>query len=316
MAAAPTLASLMLAGWTLLGDVCPVEGCHTPLVRSRDGKTHLCAKCNRDTRTDARGAPALATRQAEERAAREAAMPRLAPPPPGVAKRENAAEAIAQKMLRGWALLDRHCPREECGHCPLVRNREKTVVYCCGCDMPVVAESAVPAVGPAAVAEEPAIEEPVPEAEPERAQRPPARVGGASRRARRLAREEEDEEEEEEEEEEDNVTEAKGRRSVVGVDAFAYAPLPAEEGLAATAAAPASVEIPAQQQLAHAGYDAQLARAVAGHASRATHTLVKKLMHVRALLESESDVERIGKLAATLAEVARALQATKTLSSQ
>merc|ERR1739841_392488 len=34
----------MLQGWTMLGDACPVAGCNTPLVRSRQGEV-WCARC-------------------------------------------------------------------------------------------------------------------------------------------------------------------------------------------------------------------------------------------------------------------------------
>lgn len=36
------LANLLLLGWTMLADTCPVETCKCPLMRSLDGKKYCC----------------------------------------------------------------------------------------------------------------------------------------------------------------------------------------------------------------------------------------------------------------------------------
>ena len=36
------LADLLLLGWTMLADTCPVDSCRCPLMRSLDGKKYCC----------------------------------------------------------------------------------------------------------------------------------------------------------------------------------------------------------------------------------------------------------------------------------
>ena len=62
------------------------------------------------------------------------------------------------------------------------------------------------------------------------------------------------------------------------------------------------------------GYEEKLGQSIKAYATRSAYTLVKKLEVVRAALEEETDVERMGKLAASLAEVARAIQCARAIS--
>ncbi|GHP09087.1 hypothetical protein PPROV_000782400 [Pycnococcus provasolii] len=334
-----SLASLMLGGWTLLGDVCPVPACHTPLVRSRDASKYLCAKCNRDTRecvatsnvagpsapSPHKSVSAETTREREETTV--SVVPRLAPPPQHVqAKlaRESSAELIAAKMLQGWALIDEHCPMDSCGYCPLVRSRDKTTKFCCGCDMPVVTEHTVPA-----------LPVPVPGTiDLRKANTLSASATSAAPPTTQKTRQLEQKKDEFEDDNEDDVDYDEQERQwdmarSKFYDSLAsrqyYQPLPADELHAGMDSVPSAAATPPRPTVTEAatapgkqqqqqGYEEKLGQSIKAYATRSAYTLVKKLEVVRAALEEETDVERMGKLAASLAEVARAIQCARAIS--
>ena len=160
----------MLQGWTMLGDACPVAGCNTPLVRSRQGEV-WCARCGAAVvkEGDAMAVPSSPPSTTEvaqkaraawaEAAARDdddeheetASSPRARPgwaveaaeadgedvvitqrKPRDAKARDAASAAIGQKLLSGWTLLD-----EACGRCtvgvPLMRDTNQRK-FCVACD--------------------------------------------------------------------------------------------------------------------------------------------------------------------------------------
>ena len=162
----------MLQGWTMLGDACPVAGCNTPLVRSRQGEV-WCARCGAavvkegdamsvpssppsttEVAQKARAAWAEAAARSSDDDAEDAATassPRARPgwaveaaeadgedvvitqrKPRDAKARDAASAAIGQKLLSGWTLLD-----EACGRCtvgvPLMRDTNQRK-FCVACD--------------------------------------------------------------------------------------------------------------------------------------------------------------------------------------
>ena len=162
----------MLQGWTMLGDACPVAGCNTPLVRSRQGEV-WCARCGAavvkegdamsvpssppsttEVAQKARAAWAEAAARSDDDDAEDAATassPRARPgwaveaaeadgedvvitqrKPRDAKARDAASAAIGQKLLSGWTLLD-----EACGRCtvgvPLMRDTNQKK-FCVACD--------------------------------------------------------------------------------------------------------------------------------------------------------------------------------------
>lgn len=69
----------------------------------------------------------------------------------GASQPVDSSQAIADKMLEGWALLAEHCP--QCST-PLVRSRDGRI-YCVSCQLYAVRESDLSAAGQAAPAEQP-----------------------------------------------------------------------------------------------------------------------------------------------------------------
>ena len=154
-------------GWTMLGDACPVAGCNTPLVRSRQGEV-WCARCGAAVvkegdamsvpssppsttevaqKARAAWAEAAARDDDEEEDAATASSPRARAgwaveaaeadgedvevantrKPRDAKARDAASAAIGQKLLSGWTLLD-----EACGRCtdyvPLMRDTNQREV--------------------------------------------------------------------------------------------------------------------------------------------------------------------------------------------
>eukprot|EP00470_Lotharella_oceanica_P003939 CAMPEP_0170172642 /NCGR_PEP_ID=MMETSP0040_2-20121228/5894_1 /TAXON_ID=641309 /ORGANISM="Lotharella oceanica, Strain CCMP622" /LENGTH=312 /DNA_ID=CAMNT_0010413413 /DNA_START=59 /DNA_END=997 /DNA_ORIENTATION=- len=157
------LGDYMLKGYTLLNLHCPL--CNCPLLQKKPEPLMKCISCNRDVitqteydRQQATGvAPPVYDPSSEPK--ENGSGPREnGPESNGVGaeeevgddedddvpfwrkrtsadiereKRENEqADRMGEKMLQGWAMLDRHCGK--CS-CPLMRHRDGTL-YCAGCN--------------------------------------------------------------------------------------------------------------------------------------------------------------------------------------
>jgi uncharacterized Zn finger protein (UPF0148 family) len=95
-------------------ELCKVEGCSYPLMRSKDGSISFCTKHD-----ELPNAPNASAKKPEQKPQSRT------PSVPVVAdefqirreRREQSSKAsqlIGQKMLQRWALLNEQCPSESC----------------------------------------------------------------------------------------------------------------------------------------------------------------------------------------------------------
>ncbi|KAJ2778719.1 hypothetical protein H4R18_004435 [Coemansia javaensis] len=186
------LSGLMLKRWTMLAEMCPVDGCSVPLMRSPETSEEKCvlhdaAELFPDEEPACAPAaprePAPAVERADEKL--DGAAKEDRPAAEGgdeEAQRQRrrrreqgdlASERIGKRLLQGWAMIDRPCPADGCYNVPLVQDRDK-VQECVICGQRYMDEEAyVAKYGSTRAQEEP----PVPAAEPDPAKKPgpPAR---------------------------------------------------------------------------------------------------------------------------------------------
>jgi uncharacterized Zn finger protein (UPF0148 family) len=95
-------------------ELCKVEGCSYPLMRSKDGSVSFCTKHD-----ELPNAPNASAKKPEQKSQSRT------PSVPVVAdefqirreRREQSSKAsqlIGQKMLQRWAMLNEQCPSESC----------------------------------------------------------------------------------------------------------------------------------------------------------------------------------------------------------
>lgn len=207
------LAQKLLAGWCMLGIHCPMPGCGTPLMRSKEGEM-WCEQCQlpvmreADVKTQtpvaaAAPAPACAPEPAAPASPVEAKDPADIQLPRAeqhqdnqweledydmshLTERNSAVDAVSDKlgkyMLQGWTLLDIHCSVNMCC-CPLVKSRDGEMV-CAACGTQYMEEDDDDEPTPQLTdkekeqASKPAAKAPVPEPK-QQAVQPPGRRGPA-----------------------------------------------------------------------------------------------------------------------------------------
>mmetsp|Transcript_14946 Transcript_14946/g.41986 ORF Transcript_14946/g.41986 Transcript_14946/m.41986 type:complete len:290 (-) Transcript_14946:67-936(-) len=148
-----SMSQMLLQGWAMLDLSC--ISCKVPLLRKRGQDTTYCVHCKETfgkvgkPQGQEASSPAAAPKAVEQPPPAYIAAPlshgvdqdlqefrqmrsQMAPTSAAsaAASMEDPAQALAEKMLQGWALLGVHCPR--CSH-PLVRNKERKMwcVVCC-----------------------------------------------------------------------------------------------------------------------------------------------------------------------------------------
>ncbi|KAI8977149.1 hypothetical protein BDF20DRAFT_873266 [Mycotypha africana] len=141
-------------------ELCKVENCSYPLMRSKDGTLSFCTlhdelptqganhhyeprlnnkKASADNNNNNKQEPLQASQQGATEADddMEAELRR---------RREmreqssRASQLIGQKMLQRWALLNEHCPNNSCYAIPLIRNPETKQKYCVICENVILTE--------------------------------------------------------------------------------------------------------------------------------------------------------------------------------
>ena len=155
-AAEARMGEKLLLGWTMLADACPTSGCFFPLMLDPKRNT-ICVACGgRDA------AEAVASNSAPVENTATLRAPSSSVPAPATAapvldeseteadgrplmsceefkaaakKRDDLGAVLGRYMLKGWSLLDRTCPREECKPgSPLLKDPTSGTLYCAACD--------------------------------------------------------------------------------------------------------------------------------------------------------------------------------------
>ncbi|CEP10303.1 hypothetical protein [Parasitella parasitica] len=152
------LSTYLLQGWIMTDEICKVDSCSFPLMRSKDGSLSFCtyhdklpsngpafdyqqkvspaafvnpkeSQQNAKSNTASFQAPADNSSEEELRIRRE--------------RREQSSKAsqlIGQKMLQRWALLNDHCPNPRCYAVPLIRNPDTKQMFCVICENFILTE--------------------------------------------------------------------------------------------------------------------------------------------------------------------------------
>ncbi|KAG7666632.1 hypothetical protein NADE_003571 [Nannochloris sp. 'desiccata'] len=153
-----TMGQLLLQGYAMLADSC--QTCGVPLMRKPNSDEIICVNCNLADDRQQLPQPAPSTLalplgiangnhiheeeeeeeiEAAPRPLRERTTPYLLPEATTTSRNAgqvDSSQAIADKMLEGWALLAEHCPL--CST-PFVRSRDGRI-YCVTCDLYAVRE--------------------------------------------------------------------------------------------------------------------------------------------------------------------------------
>ena len=125
------LGEKMLLGWVLLNESCPCEDCRgTPLMRKSTSDPMLCVSCNTQYTTNSSGDLIhFDSSHAKAESVKAAPQQSLFDDAPilNFAK-SDPSQKISQKLMKGWALLDKCCPLPSCsGNIPLLRDKEGKV---------------------------------------------------------------------------------------------------------------------------------------------------------------------------------------------
>ncbi|GJQ13676.1 hypothetical protein GpartN1_g5467.t1 [Galdieria partita] len=146
------ISRLLLEGWTLLGDVCPLANCNTPLVRNRNTGVTMCCHCRAQVVRSINPLESSGIHQ-------ESGLPTHVRSSLAVSHEEQVNGAndqgqffssletdyirefqrdsdrvsrqIGEKLLQGWTLLDTNCPNPQCA-CPLMRD-DQGALFCVSC---------------------------------------------------------------------------------------------------------------------------------------------------------------------------------------
>ncbi|KAJ1836808.1 hypothetical protein LPJ73_007600 [Coemansia sp. RSA 2703] len=127
------MSRLMLKRWTMLAELCTIDGCSAPLMGEPETKAPKCvwhdAKelfpdevTEEDDKVDEKmDTPELYdlepdTISAETEDARKRRERRE--------QGDSASEKIAKKLLQGWTMIEETCSNESCHNVPLIRDRD------------------------------------------------------------------------------------------------------------------------------------------------------------------------------------------------
>ncbi|KAJ1642821.1 hypothetical protein LPJ64_005360 [Coemansia asiatica] len=131
------MSKLMLKRWTMLADLCSIDGCSAPLMRDPETQQAKCVW--HDAEELFPDEIADQTNKTEFERNKEQQSPMLYDLEPDMVieetpeakkrreKREQgdrASQMIAKKLLQGWTMVDESCPNESCYSVPLIRDRD------------------------------------------------------------------------------------------------------------------------------------------------------------------------------------------------
>ncbi|KAJ2351984.1 hypothetical protein GGF43_003872 [Coemansia sp. RSA 2618] len=146
------MSKLMLKRWSMLAEVCREDGCSTPLMRDPTTSNTKCVW--HDARelfpedvleeTDSVVQPTALPKEDEKLDTVKAGVLEDKAGELRQRRREQgdlASERIGQRLLQGWAMIDKSCPNDACYNVPLVQDREK-VQECVVCGQKYMDEDA------------------------------------------------------------------------------------------------------------------------------------------------------------------------------
>ncbi|KAJ2776968.1 hypothetical protein GGI15_004666 [Coemansia interrupta] len=135
------MSRLMLKRWTMLAELCTIDGCSAPLMGDPETKEPKCVW------HDAKEIFPDELTVEEEKVDEKMDTPELYDLEPDVipaetpdAKRrrerreqgDSASEKIAKKLLQGWTMIEETCSNESCHNVPLIRDHDM-VQFCVIC---------------------------------------------------------------------------------------------------------------------------------------------------------------------------------------
>lgn len=150
------ISRLLLEGWTLLGEVCPVLNCNTPLVRNKNTGVKLCCSCraqvvqstnhiatnsnssndndnsnNNNSMNEQDGGEPSPFSSLNIEPEQSSSMVEIDYIREFQRDSDRVSKQIGEKLLQGWTLLDVNCPNSRCA-CPLMRDTEGSL-FCVSC---------------------------------------------------------------------------------------------------------------------------------------------------------------------------------------
>ncbi|KAJ1878829.1 hypothetical protein H4R99_006797 [Coemansia sp. RSA 1722] len=140
------MSKLMLKRWTMLADLCHIDGCSAPLMRNPETQEDKCVWHNAQelfpdeidhTDVDDNTKDHKISAASQETTSQQSPVlydlePDMFPEetPEGKKRREKreqgdrASQVIAKKLLQGWTMVDESCPNEKCYSVPLIRDHD------------------------------------------------------------------------------------------------------------------------------------------------------------------------------------------------
>ncbi|GAN08895.1 sjogrens syndrome scleroderma autoantigen 1 family protein [Mucor ambiguus] len=157
------LGTYLLQGWTMTDEICKVESCSFPLMRSKDGSLSFCTYHdqlpNNGAAFNYKKSASLASPASAATVLTADVETQQDKPSKDVVeatvdngeeelrirreRREQSSKAsqlIGQKMLQRWALLNEHCPNPSCYAVPLIRNPDTKQMFCVICENIILTE--------------------------------------------------------------------------------------------------------------------------------------------------------------------------------
>lgn len=133
------LGEKMLQGWTMLSENCPVTECRgTPLMRlGKAPAAMLCVACSRNYTLNANGdlvaegSNTKVSSKIQDTVLQQTGFSLDDAPILNLnsfSNKNDSSQKISQKLMKGWALLDKCCMLPDCsGNIPLLRDKEEKV---------------------------------------------------------------------------------------------------------------------------------------------------------------------------------------------
>ncbi|GJD06677.1 hypothetical protein Gasu2_10790 [Galdieria sulphuraria] len=145
------ISRLLLEGWTLLGEVCPLANCNTPLVRNRNTGVTMCCQCRAQVVRSINHLESPETQQENGISAHVESSSSSSHEEQVIGSEQEmsfslleanyirefqrdsdrVSKQIGEKLLQGWTLLDMNCSSPQCA-CPLMRDHQGAL-FCVSC---------------------------------------------------------------------------------------------------------------------------------------------------------------------------------------
>ncbi|KAI7903119.1 uncharacterized protein BX663DRAFT_509619 [Cokeromyces recurvatus] len=151
------LSTYLLQGWVMTDEICKIDDCSFPLMRSKDGSLSFCTHHDELPANGANHHYEVKQKNIKNEQAQNSDPLKKESTQATVdfteeelrLRRERrdqssrASQLIGQKMLQRWTLLNDHCPNESCYAIPLVRNPETNERYCVICENVILTEQEI-----------------------------------------------------------------------------------------------------------------------------------------------------------------------------